>query len=153
MNELQGIPMDDLPFVDEHSQHLDMPADATWSALLRVLRRQSRGTTPLARLLGCEPEQGTPEFTGKLGDSVPGFRVVEVEPGRRLELRGRHRFAQYALTFILGDASLRAQTHAVFSGIVGRLYRTAVIGTGVHRVVTKAILRRVARSARQQTDA
>jgi hypothetical protein len=84
---------------------------------------------------------------------VPGFRVVAVEPGRRLELRGRHRFAQYALTFILDDTSLRAQTHAAFPGIVGRLYRAAVIGTGGHRVITKAILRRVAGAARQQTDA
>jgi hypothetical protein len=79
--------------------------------------------------------------------------VVHVEPGQRLELRGRHRFAQYALTFILADASLRAQTHAAFPGIVGRLYRAAVIGTGGHRVITKTILRHIARAARQQPDA
>jgi hypothetical protein len=34
---------------------------------------------------------------------VPGFRVVEAEPGRRFALRGRHRFSNYALTFINHD--------------------------------------------------
>jgi hypothetical protein len=42
--------------------------------------------------------------------------VVEAEPGRRLALRGRHRFADDALTFIVDGHRLRAQTHAAFPG-------------------------------------
>jgi hypothetical protein len=77
---------------------------------------------------------------------VPGFRVVEAEPCRRLALRGRHRFSNYALTFVLDGDRLRAQTHAAFPGVLGRLYRAAVIGSGGHRLVTRRLLRQVARA-------
>jgi hypothetical protein len=43
---------------------------------------------------------------------------------------------------------LRAQTHAAFPGIVGQLYRAAVIGSGAHRLVVRRLLSRVARAAR-----
>lgn len=145
-------PKVELPFVDEHSHSIDAPVEAVWSALLRVLRRQGRSEAPWARLLGCEPAQGTPGFAGRPGDAVPGFRVVDAEPGKRLTLHGRHRFAHYSLTFLLADAHLRAQTHAAFPGILGRLYRAAVIGTGGHRLITRMILRRIARTARQQPN-
>ncbi len=91
-------------------------------------------------------EDGTAEFAGRPGDTVPGFRVVEVEPGRRLVLRGRHRFSNYALTFVLDGDHLRAQTHAAFPGVLGWLYRTAVIRSGGHRLVTRRLLRQVARA-------
>ena len=74
---------------------------------------------------------------------MPGFRVVEAEPGRRLALRGRHRFANYALTFVFDGGRLRALTHAEFPGLLGRLYRAAVIGSGGHRLVTRRMLRQV----------
>jgi hypothetical protein len=77
---------------------------------------------------------------------VPGFRVVEAESGRRLALRGRHRFSNYALTFVLDGDRLRAQTHATFPGVLGWLYRAAVIGSGGHRLVTRRLLRQVARA-------
>ena len=137
--------MEPLPYVDEHSQRFDAPVDAVWTALLKVLRREMGGSAPIARVLGCDPAQGTPEFAGRPGEPVPGFRVVEAEPGRRLVLRGRHRFSNYALTFILDGDCLRAQTHAAFPGVLGRLYRTAVIGSGAHRLVTRRLLRQVAR--------
>ena len=137
--------MEPLPYVDEHSQRFDAPVDAVWIALLKVLRREMGGSAPIARVLGCDPAQGTPEFAGRPGETVPGFRVVEAEPGRRLVLRGRHRFSNYALTFILDGDCLRAQTHAAFPGVLGRLYRTAVIGSGAHRLVTRRLLRQVAR--------
>jgi len=72
--------------------------------------------------------------------------VAEAEPGRRLALRGRHRFANYRLTFIFDGGLLRAQTHAEFPGILGRLYRAAVIGSGGHRIITRHMLRQVARA-------
>jgi len=135
--------MEQLPYIDEHLQRVDAPADVLWTALLKVLRREMGGGAPVARILGCDPAQGTAEFAGRLGDAVPGFRVVETEPGRRLALRGRHRFANYALTFVFDGDLLRAQTHAEFPGVLGRLYRAAVIGSGGHRFVTRRLLRQV----------
>jgi hypothetical protein len=138
--------MEQLPYIDEHSQRVDAPADVVWTALLNVLHREMAGSAPIARILGCDPAQGTAEFAGRPGDTVPGFRVVEVEPGRRLVLRGRHRFSNYALTFVLDGDHLRAQTHAAFPGVLGWLYRTAVIRSGGHRLVTRRLLRQVARA-------
>jgi hypothetical protein len=135
-----------LPYVDEHGLEIAAPASAIWAALLRVVRGMA-GNTALARVLGCDPARGTGEFAGRPGDAVPGFRVVEAEPGRRLALRGRHRFADYALTFIVDGDRLRAQTHAAFPGVRGRLYRALVIGSGAHRLVTRRLLRQVARRA------
>jgi hypothetical protein len=40
---------------------------------------------------------------------------------------------------------LRAETHAAFPGLLGRLYRAAVIGSGGHRLVTRRLLRQIAR--------
>jgi hypothetical protein len=141
--------MEPLPYIDEHRQPCDAPADVVWSALLKVLRGMSGGA-PLARILGCDPVRGTAEFAGRAGEAVPGFRVAEAEPGRRLVLRGRHRFANYALTFLIDRDGLRAQTHAEFPGVLGRLYRAAVIGSGGHRLVTRRLLRQVARKAERQ---
>ncbi len=137
--------MERLPYIDEHSQRVDAPADAVWAALSKVLRRQMGGSARMARILGCDPAQGTARFAGRPGDAVPGFRVVEADPGR-LALRGRHRFADYALTFVLDGHRLRAQTHAAFPGVLGRLYRAAVIGSGGHRLMTRRLLREVART-------
>jgi len=78
---------------------------------------------------------------------LPGFRVDQAEPGRWLAFRGRHRFSRYALTFILDGGCLRARTHAAFPGVLGRLYRAAVIGSGAHRLVTRRMRRRIARAA------
>ena len=79
--------------------------------------------------------------------AVPGFRVVAAEPGKRLELRGRHRFSNYALTFELDGNRVRAQTHAEFPGVLGRMYRLAVITSGAHKLVTRRLLRQIARAA------
>jgi hypothetical protein len=95
---------------------------------------------------GGAPIARTAELTGLPGEAVPGFRVVEAEPGRRLVLGGRHRFSRYTLTFVIEDGFLRAQTHAAFPGVLGRLYRAAVIGSGAHRVVTRRLLRQVVRA-------
>jgi hypothetical protein len=138
--------MERLPWVDEHSQRVDAPADEVWRGLLEVLQREFGASARIARLLGCDPATGTAQFAGRPGEAIPGFRVVEAEPPRRLALRGRHRFSIYALTFVLDGKCLRAQTHAAFPGILGRLYRAAVIGSGGHRLVTRRLLRQVARA-------
>lgn len=138
---------DPLPFLDEHREHIDVPADVAWTALVGVLRRRVGGARSLARVLGCDPLEGTPGFAGRVGETLPGFRVVDSEPGRRLALRGRHRFARYALTFLIDGDQLRARSEAAFPGIHGRMYRTLLMGTGGHRLVTRGLLRHVARAA------
>src|SRR3954471_5558010 len=124
--------MEQLPYIDEHFQQIDAPAGAVWAALLNVLRRQMSGSATFMRLLGCNPGRGTATFTGAPGDAVPGFRVVAAEPGKRLVLRGRHRFSRYELTFVIEGDHLRAETHAAFPRLRGQLYRAAVIGSGGH---------------------
>ncbi len=86
-------------------------------------------------------------FLRKPEDAIPGFRVTEAEPGRRLVLRGRHRFAIYELALLYNGTQLSAQTHAAFPGLKGRLYRALVIGSGGHTLITRFLLRRVARRA------
>lgn len=135
-----------LPYIDEHALRIAAPADAIWAALLRVVRGIA-GSTALARVLGCDPAQASGAFTGRPGDAVPGFRVLAAEPNRRLALGGRHRFADYTLTFVLDGDQLRAQTHAAFPGLRGKLYRALVIGSGAHRLVTRRLLRQIARRA------
>jgi hypothetical protein len=139
--------LEQLPYIDEHDEPMDIPADVVWTALVSVLRRQMGGSASMARVLGCDPVEATPGFAGRAGEAVPGFRVAESQPGRLLALRGRHRFSRYALTFILDGNRLRAQTHAAFPGVLGRLYRALVIGTGGHRLVTRRLLRQVGRAA------
>lgn len=139
--------MKQLPYIDEHAMSVGAPRDRVWVALAGVLRREIGGGSGVARALGCDPAHGTPRFDGTPGQTLPGFRVVESEPSRKLTLRGRHRFSEYQLTFLLDDGRLRAQTHAAFPGVLGRLYRAAVIGTGGHRIVTRRLLRQVARRA------
>lgn len=140
--------METLPFIDEHCRPIDASAEVVWGALVSMLRRLSRRSSFLARLLSCDPLEGTADFAGRPGEAVPGFRVTEAEPGRRLVLRGRHRFALYSLTFVIEGGQLKAITHADFPGLLGRLYRAAVIGSGAHAVVTRLMLRQVDRECR-----
>jgi len=137
--------MEQLPYIDEHGTDVAAPRDRVWVALNAVLRGELSGGTSFARVLGAEPSAATASFDGRPGQTLPGFRVVAADPQRMLVLEGRHRFSRYRLTFILEDQRLRAQTHAAFPGLRGRLYRAAVIGTGGHRLVTRRLLRQVAR--------
>jgi Protein of unknown function (DUF2867) len=140
--------MERLPYIDEYDMAIGAPRERVWESLIAVVRAQLRGGTTIARLLGCDPSAGSGRFDGAVGEALPGFRVVESEPGRQLALRGRHRFSRYQLTFLIeDDGRLRAQTHAVFPGLRGRLYRAAVIGTRGHRLVTRRLLRQVAERA------
>ena len=136
------------PYIDEHAADVGAaPPERVWGALVGVLRRQLGGGEQIARALGCEQTERSPAFDGSPGQTLPGFRVVAAEPGRRLVLEGRHRFSRYELTFLLDPGRLRAQTRAEFPGALGRLYRAAVIGTGGHRIATRRLLRQVARRA------
>jgi len=140
--------MERLPYIDEHAIDVGAaPRQRIWSALVEVLRRETAGGEQIARALGCEPSASSPHFDGSPGQTIPGFRVAAAVRGQRLVLRGRHRFSHYELTFLLDDGRLRAQTRAAFPGLLGRMYRAAVIGTRGHRLATRHLLRQVARRA------
>jgi len=143
----------DLPRVDEHSVEIDASPEATWEGLLRVVERSfGGGATPrVSRLLGCAEREASGPRPLAEGSTVPGFRVAAARPSEELTLAGRHRFSDYALIFRLdpqsGRTRLRAETRAVFPGLHGSVYRTLVIRTRGHVLVTNRILRAVKRRA------
>jgi hypothetical protein len=107
-----------LPFVDEHSIEADAPPEQVWEQLQR--------TAPST-----------------------GFHVTESDAPEKLVLEGRHPFSRYALVFLVdaidgGRARVRAQTWAAFPGPHGRVYRALVIGSGLHVVAVRRMLRRLA---------
>jgi hypothetical protein len=133
--------------IDEHSIAVDAEPEQVWEGVRRTLRGILSGPGALgARALGCDPATGTATFEGRVGDAIPGFRVVSAD-AHTLALEGRHRFSHYRLTFLLGGGELRARTDADFPGLHGRLYRAAVIGSGGHRILTRRLLRQAARRA------
>lgn len=146
------VPIESLPFVDEHSTTVAASLDATWDALLITCSGIGYGVgAPLARGLGCEHSErrGAPD---RIGSTIPGFVVARSVPPCVLALMGAHRFSVYALVFRLTEAEgdrvqLTAETRAEFPGATGRAYRIAVIGSHGHVVATRAILRAVRRRA------
>lgn len=143
-----------LPHVDEHSVEIAAGLEATWEALLRVVEG-SFGTTAtgrVAHLLGCADVGASGPRPLATGSAVPGFHVESADRPRELALAGSHRFSDYALIFRLerldgNRTRLRAETRAVFPGLKGRIYRTLVIGTRGHVLVTRRLLGAVRRRA------
>lgn len=146
-------PSSALPLLDEHAIHAHADPLRVWEAIPRGIEAAFGRTSSraLAGILGCRDQRLTRPFAAVTGATVPGFRAVRVSSPRELSLEGSHRFASYALTFVVepddGGAMLRAVTHAEFSGLRGALYRAAVIGSGGHRIVTRRILMSIARRA------
>jgi hypothetical protein len=144
----------DPPWVDEHVSEVDAPASIVWPALLRTVERMTAGTAAprYARAVGCaDTESGGPRPL-EVGSTVPGFHVAELIPERLLLLRGSHHFSNYALSFRLEPLGgrrtrLLAETRAEFPGLEGGVYRALVIGTRMHVLVTRRVLRTVARRA------
>ena len=131
-----------LPFVDEHMRPVAAPVDATWQAVHAVMTSPPSGRTErYARLVGAR-------------DGLP-FAVAEAAPPHRLVLVGEHRFSRYSLVFTVdelgsGLTALRAETWAEFPGVLGRLYRAAVIDTRAHVVAVGRMLERIARRAERR---
>ena len=130
--------MERLPYIDEHAITVDADAATTWSALLRVLCRDPAdpSTVPFGFVL--DPD------------------LYNATPPHRFALKGRHWFSVYKLVFVLSDATtgegrqrtrVVAETWADFPGVKGSIYRGLVIGTGAHRIIVRAILKRVAAEA------
>jgi len=141
-----------LPWVDEHAAELDGRPGVVWQALLRTVERMTAGGAAprYARAVGCaDTESGGPRPL-EVGSTVPGFHVAVLIPERQLVLAGSHRFSDYELVFRLeplGGVRTRlvAETRAEFPGLKGRAYRALVIGTRMHVLVTRRVLRSVAR--------
>ena len=122
--------MERLPYIDEHATSVAASRADTWSALLRVLCRDPNDPA-----------------------TVPtGFALAEATPPERFVLKGCHPFSVYRWVFELDDdgkqcTRLRSQTWAAFPGLHGKGYRALVIGTGLHRIVVRRMLKRIAAAA------
>lgn len=144
--------MERLPYIDEHSTTVGGAPERVWAALIATWRAHARGFPgALAGLWGLTPAQvaGDWKANPRAGDCVPGFSVVTSQAPRILELRGRHRFSRYALTFEIAPAAeggcrLSARSWAEFPGLAGRAYRALVIGSGGHRLMVRRLLRGIA---------
>ena len=153
---LIDVPIESLPFVDEHSTTIAATQEAVWEALLDVTGAISSGpgSSRLARALRCVPIERRGE-AGQIGSTVPGFVVTRAVRPAVLALMGEHRFSRYALIFTTTEISagavrLSAETRAEFPGRSGSAYRALVIGTRGHVLATNSILRAVRRRAERR---
>ncbi len=144
------LPIESLPFVDEHSVVVAASTEEVWEALVATAG-VGRLSVPVARALGCEQtaRQGEP---GSIGSTIPGFVVTRAVRPAVLALMGAHRFSRYALVFQISETPLEpvilsAVTRAEFPGRLGSAYRLAVIGSRGHVVAVHAILHTVRRRA------
>jgi hypothetical protein len=140
--------MADLPFVDVHTIAVTATPELIWASLIATLRANFGKFRRVARLLGCVPAKASQNFTGRVGQTLPGFQVVEADVDRKLALAGRHRFSRYRLTFEITEGRLSARTNAEFPGVRGKAYRAAVIGSHGHEVLVQRMLRTVAAGTR-----
>jgi hypothetical protein len=142
-----------LSFVDAYRVEVAAGPERVWDATARLLPRIGGRFGPaFARLLGCSEVERPALGSHELPHAIVGFRVERAERPSLIELRGRHRFARYALTFRIEPGASRgsvliAETDAEFPGAAGRLYRAAVIGTRAHAVLVRKLLRTVKRGA------
>jgi hypothetical protein len=152
MSPVIDIPIEGLPYVDEHAVGVHASERETWEALLATLPR--RLDTPASRrvsaLLGVEHPEPRGEI-GTIGSTLPGFVCARAVAPTVLALLGEHRFSRYALIFrierTIGGTRLRAETRAEFPGTKGRVYRALVIGTRGHVLAVRRMLRAVKRRA------
>lgn len=145
-----------LPYIDAHTTVITAETDDIWRTLGEAVERtfSRRGMTRYAKLVGASPCTASGPRPFEVGSTVPGFRVVSVDPGRELTLRGSHRYATYALLFHLeqadpGRSRLRAESRASFTGLAGGFYRGAVLGTGGHKLAVRHMLKTIRHSAEQ----
>ena len=152
---LIDVPLESLPYVDDHSTAIASSPEGVWESLVDVMvETTSAGIRPrLAQALGCFYTERTGS-RGRIGSTIPGFVVARSVKPAVLALMGEHRFSRYALIFRITETPLEpepvllsAETRAEFPGRAGTIYRTAVIGTRGHVVAVHSILRAVRKRA------
>ena len=136
---LIDVPIESLPFVDEHSTTVDASPDATWEALLETdapPRPRGRRLRSPGRSAARTPSAaGQP---GRIGSTIPGFIVTRSVAPCVLALMGEHRFSRVRARLprsprpAADRVQLGAETRAEFPGAAGRVYRIAVIGSRGH---------------------
>ena len=154
---LIDIPIESLPFVDEHSVSVSASAEETWEALLETMGHRFANTFPgrlAVRQLGCIAKECRGE-PGEIGSTIPGFIVTRAVAPAVLALMGEHRYSRYALVFRITERSdapllLSAETRAEFPGRSGSAYRTLVIGGRGHVIAIRSLLRAIRRSAEKR---
>ncbi|TDC92646.1 hypothetical protein E1161_13110 [Saccharopolyspora aridisoli] len=126
--------------LDDHHVLIAASRDRVWQAVLDHAEKIRRRGRPIAWILGANPPNG--------------FVVTAEEPGHRLDLSGRHRYATYLLRFELtaspeqGESTLLvARSYADFQGLTGRAYRAALLTSGGHVGAVRLILHAVRASA------
>ena len=153
LHDLLEVPLESLPYVDEHSIEVEATAAATWEALVSYFAGAGahRLAGPIATGLGCVPSKrsGAP---GQIGSAVPGFVVARSVAPAVLALMGQHRYSRYALIFRIADprggpVRLSAETRAEFPGRTGAVYRLLVISSRGHVVATTHMLRSIRKLA------
>ena len=112
------VPIESLPFVDEHYVEIAATPEQVWEALIRILDGISDGRSgaSISRALGCAQTEVEGEV-GEIGSTIPGFVVTRAIRPAVLALMGQHRFSEYALIFSIlekpsGLVLLGAQTRA-----------------------------------------
>lgn len=131
--------MDELPFIDTLSRTATRNPEAVWASLESFAARIGFRGSMLPRVWGTVPPRG--------------FAITDAAPGHSLTLEGRHRFSRYRLVFLVEEGAagrgsvLQASTYADFPGVLGRIYRFLVIGTGLHVLATRQVLRSIVKLA------
>jgi hypothetical protein len=144
-----------LPRIDAHGVTCLAAPEVAFDALWHVVRRSfdGRAASTYARAVRCEPSASSATSTPVVGSTtLVGFAVTAVERPSTLTIAGRHHFARYELAFRVepahgGGSRIEATTYADFPGRLGALYRALVLGTRIHVLVTRRMLRGVARAA------
>ena len=151
---LVDVPLESLPFVDEHYIQIAAPQDVVWDALIHVVDEMAAGRSAprISKALGCAQLDGLGGGAGDVGATLPGFMVTRAITPAVLALMGQHRYSRYALIFRIllkpsGLVLLSAQTRAEFPGRSGRAYRSLVVGSRGHVAATTSILRSVRKRA------
>lgn len=149
-----------LSLVEARAIDIDAPPRVVWEVLLGSVPGP-RGSAWLrvgAVVLGAEPRAANGLASHTIGAERPGFAVCEVVAPVTYALAGRHRFAHYQLVFGImqrdaGRCRLTAETFARFTGHGSRIYRTLVVDTNTHALVTWTMLRMLRRRAERHARA
>ena len=144
---LIDVPLESLPYVDEHSSTSPRPPSGLGGAG-RATSAATGAAAAGARIAGAlrlRRRASARARSGEIGSTIPGFIVTRSVPPAVLALMGEHRFSRYALIFRItetprGPVRLSAETRAEFPGRAGGL-PGLVIGTRGHVIAARSAVR------------